>query len=109
VTGDKEGAMTDEELWRAFHDADFTDIWYAHPGPLNYRVEKYGPRWFAGIWTGPQRNLICVRECKTNEEAEECLSPAGWTPDEAVKLALEKWAAVHRHSVAPLSDSKLKV
>jgi len=97
--------MTDEELWRAFHDAGFMDITYFHPGPRNYRAEKFGPRWHAGVWTGPQRDLLCVKACETNEEAELCLSPGGWTPEEAVKLALEKWAAVSAHHVvAPLSN-----
>ena len=32
-----------------------------------------------GTWTGPDRDLLCVRECDTTEEAERWLSPAGRT------------------------------
>jgi len=52
----------------------WTDVWYAHPGP--WRTPK---RWHAGIWTGPQLDLICVRRCDTNAEAERCLSPGAST------------------------------
>jgi hypothetical protein len=85
------------DLLRRFHAAGFTVLWYAHPGPREYtdyqpggRSERFGPRWHAGIDTGPQGDLICVRPCLTNEEAERWLSPGGWTPDEAVDLALAK-------------------
>lgn len=28
-----------------------------------------------GYWTGEQGDLLCVKECKTNKEAEKYLSP----------------------------------
>jgi len=85
------------DIWEQFHDAQFTDLWYANPGPgvhtqdgqKRYLHERFGPRWHAGVWTGPQQDLVCVKHCETNEEAERWLSPGGWTPEEAVRLALE--------------------
>lgn len=33
-----------------------------------------------GFWTGEQNDLLCVKCCKTNEEAEEYLSPLHKNP-----------------------------
>lgn len=40
---------------------------------------KHGDTFFVGVWTGPQRDLICVRHCDTNAEAERWLSPGSRT------------------------------
>ena len=87
------------------HVFGWTDAWYAHPGPplygsyyfagqpgllpgwgrswrslrsLSCSVRRDG-RFHVGVWTGPQHDLICVRGCDTNEEAERWLSPGGVT------------------------------
>jgi hypothetical protein len=41
-----------------------------------------------GTWTGPDLDLLCVRKCRTSEEAEGCLSPEGWTITHA---AIRAW------------------
>lgn len=86
--------ITTESL---FHDAGFMDIWYAHPGPRDYTYylegearEKFGGRWHAGVFTGPQHDLICVKQCATNEEAERYLSPGAHSIAEAIETALAK-------------------
>lgn len=93
------------DTWEQFHAAGFTDIWYAHPGPEPYEDyqpggarEKFGPRWHAGVSTGPHHALICVKPCTTHEEAERSLSPGGWSPEEAVQLALDKKRALDEES-----------
>jgi len=53
-------------------------------------VIHYMPRWVCGVWTGPQRDLVCLKHCETNEEANEWLSPGGWTPEHAVRQAVAK-------------------
>lgn len=68
------------------------DIWYLGSN----RPEQYRHWWsfitekaaYVGVWTGPQLDLICVRECETNAEAEIWLSPEGWTIFDA---ALRSW------------------
>jgi hypothetical protein len=70
-----------------FHDAGFTHLWYAHPGGTEHN--RFGKRWHAGMWTGPDGDLICVRPCETSVEAERCLSPGADTPAAAVQAALE--------------------
>lgn len=47
---------------------------------------------YVGEWTGPDRDLICVKRCETSEEANRWLSPRGRTPlIAAVKAALKRW------------------
>lgn len=83
--------MSDERLWQRFHEAGFDVLWYANPHPVaQYRQERYGGRWHAGVETGKDGDLICVKEATTREEGERFLSPSGWTPEEATELALKK-------------------
>lgn len=69
------------EIWRQFVQCEWDAIWCCG-----------GTAWFAGTWTGPQRDLICLKVCDTNKEANEWLSPEGITPEEAIKKAVEKRA-----------------
>lgn len=80
------------------HCFGWSDVWFTGG------ISLYGPAWFAriphrtwrslksavapgraygsvfvGRWTGPQHDLICIRECSTNEEAERWLSPPART------------------------------
>ena len=73
-------------IWKQFHLAGFESLWYAHPGQKRYGTKGC---WFAGIWTGPHHDLICVKQCDTIERAEFWLSPGGDTPQEAVRLAIK--------------------
>jgi hypothetical protein len=77
--------MYEMKLERLMHDAGFTHIWYAHPGPKNFR---WRDRWHAGVWTGPHADLLCVKKCDTKEEAEKWLSPGSSTIDGAIKAAV---------------------
>lgn len=92
-----DAALDYKKLERRFHEAGFMDIWYAHPGPRAYdyylegeRRERFGGRWHAGVFTGPQHDLICVKQCETNEEAERYLSPGAYSIAEAIEAALAK-------------------
>lgn len=87
---DKTGQFK-EDAWKAFHDAGMCDLWYANPGG-EYGRKSSGGRWSAGVFTGPQHDLICVKKCDTNEEANRWLSPEGFTPEQAAELSLEKRA-----------------
>jgi len=53
-------------------------VWYANPGTLKNMI-KWDGRWHVGFWTGPQLDLVCIKKCKTNEEADRYLSPGGRT------------------------------
>lgn len=66
-----------DKLGESFSEVGFDYLWYVGC-------------WFAGTWTGPQHDLICVKPCDTNREAKIWLSPEGKTPEEATKLAIAK-------------------
>lgn len=54
-------------------------------GPLRF----LGPgTCLVGTWTGPDLDLLCVKECETTHEAEASLSPEGWTITHA---AIRAW------------------
>jgi hypothetical protein len=74
----------------------WTDVWYAHAGKGTFLDRHSGPRWHVGKWTGPQVDLICTRRCDTNQEAEEALSPSGWTIWHAFILSLLKEMRLRR-------------
>lgn len=84
---DPDAFEADHGLWERFHEVGFTDMWYPSSPPTAFG--KHGPGFYAGIWTGPQSDLISVKRCATNEEGNWWLSPAGWTPEEATELALK--------------------
>ena len=75
-----------------FHLMGWTDIWYAHPGTL--RLALKDGRWHAGVWTGPEYDLLCVRHATTNEEAECFLSPGSRTIPGAVFRSVLKSVAL---------------
>jgi len=58
---------------------------------------------YIGVWTGPDLDLLCVRECPTATEAEQNLSPAGWTITHAAILSWRKFIEVaeERPSLSP--------
>jgi len=82
------------------HRMGWTDVWYAHPGP--WTIQRwiahrfgFGGCWYVGVWTGPERDLICVKPCDSNLEANLYLSPGGWTITHA---ALRAWWKLWRMS-----------
>ena len=82
-----------DTLWIQFHEAGFDTLWYANPHPAGaYKELHYGPRWHAGIARGHNNEMICVKRGMSKKEEEKYLSPGGWTPEEAVELALKKRA-----------------
>lgn len=85
--------MLDEFLMERY---GWDTVWFLGSNGL-----KHGPfRFFGpdtcvvGVWTGPNRDLLCVKECATAEEAEACLSPSGWSITHAVLRAWAKRVSV---------------
>lgn len=70
-----------DDLWKRFHDAHFDSLWCAGGGPC-------GHVWYAGVWTGPDSDLICVCRSSSRELADEALSPGGDTAVGAIEMAL---------------------
>lgn len=89
------------------HLLNWSDVWYAHPGDIRSNFRKRGGCFFVGVWTGPQRDLICVRRADTNQAAERFLSPSGRTIlDATIKAVWKKmtsydmnWDARRRYDI----------
>jgi len=109
-----------DEITKAMAKYGWTDLWYANPFPKGAEINDTttnedrwvqqfgkpstgmddikdrlaipwsGPRWHVGVWTGPDSDLVCLKDCNTKEEAERWLSPGGWTPADAVHQAKVK-------------------
>jgi hypothetical protein len=82
------------------------DVWYLGSN----RPERYRRWWnfvnptacYVGIWTGPALDLLCIRRCDTAEEAEEVLSPPGWTITHA---AIRAWLKVRSNESKKFASS----
>jgi hypothetical protein len=93
------------------HRMGWADIWYAHPGNFGMRHFRrryiWPGRWGVGVWTGPQNDLLCIKRCDTNEEAERCLSPLAPTALAACLFALGKCTrlGIERSPIVRLDES----
>jgi hypothetical protein len=75
------------------------DIWFLGAN----RPKRYRRWWqftshdccFVGVWTGPDADLICVRDCETAIEAEQCLAPGGRTITHATIRSILKLISVN--------------
>lgn len=63
----------------------FSTLVYFHPGEGH---RDWADRWVAGILTGRDNDLICVKYCKTVEEGERWLSPSASDPLTAIERAI---------------------
>lgn len=106
----------------------WTDLWYANPFHERTRLRpgvtigelwaergwicpsdlaprdaqrNFGPRWHVGVWTGPDRDLVCLKACATSDEAERWLSPGGWTPEDAVERAVARVEEIRKVTRTP--------
>jgi hypothetical protein len=56
----------------------WTDAWVLGRSRISWHPWRRDSA-HVGVWTGPHHDLLCVRHCETNEEAEAWLSPSGRT------------------------------
>lgn len=81
------------------HRMEWTDVWYAHPGPNSLRRlcywRRFVNRWHVGVLTGWENDLICIKWCTSNEKAELCLSPGSSTILTACLRSLIKRALLY--------------
>ncbi len=70
-------------------------IWEMSPldasGPIAVREARAKPWVAVGVWTGPQKDLLCLKGCQSNPEADLWLSPNAETKEDALKLAVRQY------------------
>lgn len=82
-------------------------VWFLGSNGLRRGLLRFiGPATcYVGVWTGPALDLLCVKECETNQDAEMWLSPPGWTILHAAVLAWLKFNACARRNCESLCGS----
>ena len=74
-----------ERITDLMFENGFSTLVYFHPGEGH---RDWADRWVAGILTGRDNDLICVKHCKTVEEGERWLSPGASDPLTAIESAI---------------------
>jgi hypothetical protein len=80
------------DLYKTMAYYGFSDIWYSNPWPIGSSPTEDIPcyRWHVGVWTGPHRDMLCLKQCLTNDEAHAWISPAGEDIQDAIKKAIAR-------------------
>jgi hypothetical protein len=53
-----------------------------------------GKRWRVGVWSGPNRTIMSLKFCDTEEEALALESPLGWDIADALEAAILRLGAL---------------
>jgi len=78
-----------DPLYKVFAKYGWSDVYYANPWLPNEMPQNDLPnRWYIGVRTGPNKNTICVRHCKTEDEVMKYKSAGGSSINEAVHKAI---------------------
>jgi hypothetical protein len=78
-----------DPLYKTFAKYGWSDVYYANPWLPNECPQFDIPnRWYVGVRTGPKKDTICVRQCKTEDEVMKFKSAGGSSINEAVHKAV---------------------
>lgn len=77
------------------HRFGWDTVW-CPKSPNFLRNILWGDRYIVGVWTGPDKDLLCLKKCETREEAERWLSPGGVTMGVAMLKAIVKYRRLSR-------------
>lgn len=77
------------------HRYGWDAVWYADTHSFLTTL-LWGDRFHVGVWSGPDKDLLCLKRCETREEAERWLSPGGVTIGVALLKAMLKYRRLSR-------------
>lgn len=98
-----------EQLYRTFAKYGWSDIYYANPWLPNECPQVDLPnRWSIGVRTGPNKDTICVRHCKTEDEVIKYKSPSGNSINEATHKAIRLYELTEPGLVSNYSSCRAK-
>jgi len=84
--------MAHPELYKTMAKYSWTDIHYANSFlPTDTPTQDKPNSWYIGIWSGPDKNTLCIREAHTEESVKKYRSPSGSSINEAVTKATLLW------------------
>lgn len=72
----------------------FNAIQFCNMYPVGTLLASYvdGKRWRVGVWTGPDKNIMALKQCLTKEESLLWESPLGWDIPDALEAAIQRLA-----------------
>jgi hypothetical protein len=80
-----------QNLYKQMALYGFADIHYVNHSPVGSILDRdYPRRWRIGVWTGPDRTIMALKQCATEEEALVWETPLGWDIADALNLAIER-------------------
>ena len=70
----------------------FNAIQYCNGYAVGTELPDYpdGKRWRVGVWSGPNRSIMTLKFCDTEEEALAWESPLGWDIPDALEAAIQR-------------------
>ena len=84
--------MAQPELYKTMAKYSWMDIHYANSFlPTDNPKQDHPNSWYIGIWSGPDKKTMCVREAHSEEEVKKYKSPPGSSINEAVSKAALLW------------------
>ena len=86
------------------HSFGWDAVWCPDSTSFLYNLLS-GDRYIVGVWTGPDKDLLCLKRCETTEEAEWWLSPGGPTIGIALLRAVLKHRRLTRAAMKSASSS----
>jgi hypothetical protein len=84
--------MDQRDLYKIMAKYSWSDIHYANSFLPDDEPKHDNPNcWRVGLWSGPNKDTVCVREAHTEAELVRYRSPAGSTINDAFTKAKILW------------------
>jgi len=84
--------MDNRDLYKLMAKYSWTDIHYANSFlPTDNPLMDKPNSWYIGIWSGPEKKTLCVREANTADAEKLYRSPCGSSINEAISKAKLLW------------------
>jgi hypothetical protein len=84
--------MANKDLYKTMAKYSWSDIHYANSFlPTDTPTQDNPNSWYIGVWSGPDKKTLCVREASTDDDAKKYKSPAGSSLNEAIIKAALLW------------------
>ena len=85
-----------DNLYKPMAFYGFNAIQFCNGYAVGTHLPDYvdGKRWRVGVWSGPNRTIMALKYCATEEEALQWESPLGWDISDALDAAIQRLATL---------------
>jgi hypothetical protein len=96
--------MNQQDFYRVMAKYSWRDIHYANSFLPDDEIKQDNPNcWRIGIWSGPKKDTVCVREAHTEADLVRYRSPGGSSIHDAITKAKIVWEDTAPGAVARTS------